>query len=178
MDGLPPLASVWLCVDNQSYMYADLKLGRVSDSIFHIESMIEKHVHIEAKLFLSMFVIKQAMSSMESRFCPWWLDLEKNHVPEEELELYRQHKSILELCSQQIDHDEATSMSHATSIASASFRKSLPVNLGREIVNRALEANRAMEANREHSQQHTSNNNAGGIQPADIITETLLAPGV
>ena len=47
------------------------------------------------------------MSSMESRFCPWWLDLERNHVPEEELDLYCQHKSILDLCSQQIDHDKA-----------------------------------------------------------------------
>lgn len=118
------------------------------------------------------------MSSMESRFCPWWLDLERNHVPEEELDLYNQHKSILELRSQQIDHNEATSTSHATSIASASFRKSLPVNLGREIVNRALEVNRAMEANREQSQQQTSNSSAGGIQPSDIITKTLQAPGM
>lgn len=59
--------------------------------------MIEKHVHIEADLCLPMFVIEQAMSSMESHFCPWWLDLEKNHVPEEELELYCQNKSVLEI---------------------------------------------------------------------------------
>ena len=178
LDGIPPLASVWLCVDNQTYMYVDLKLGRVSDLVCHIESMIEKHVLIEDDLCLPMFVIEQAMSNLESRFCPWWLDLERNHVPEEELELYRQHKSILELRNQQIDHDEATATSHATSIASASFRKSLPVNLGREIVNRVLEANRAMEANREQSQQQTSNNSAGGIQLGDIITETLQAPGM
>ena len=118
------------------------------------------------------------MSSMESHFCPWWLDLERNHVPEEELDLYNQHKSILELRSQQIDHNEATSTSHATSIASASFRKSLPMNLGREIVNRALEVNRAMETNREQSQQQTSNSSAGGIHPSDIITKTLQAPGM
>ena len=118
------------------------------------------------------------MSSMESRFFPWWLDLERNHVPEEELDLYNQHKSILELRSQQIDHNEATSTSHATSIASASFHKSLPMNLGREIVNHALEVNRAMEANREQSQQQTSNSSAGGIQPSDIITKTLQAPGM
>lgn len=139
--------------------------------------MIEKHVHIEGELCLPMFVIEQAMSSMESRFCPWWLDLERNHVPEEELDLYRQHKSILELRSQQMDHNEATSTSHATSIASASFCKSLPVNLGREIVNRALEVNLAMEANREQSQQQTSNT-SGRIQPTDIITKTLQAPGM
>ena len=102
------------------------------------------------------------MSSMESRFCPWWLDLERNHVPEEELDLYCQHKSILELCSQQIDHNEATSTSHATSIESAYFCKSLQVNLGREIANCALEVNQAMEANRVQSQQQTSNSSAGG----------------
>lgn len=122
--------------------------------------------------------IEQAMSSIETRFCPWWLDLERNHVPEEELDLHRQHKSILELRSQQIDHNEATSTSHATSIASASFRKSLPVNLGREIVNRALEVNRAMEVHREQSQQQTSNSCGGGTQPTDIITKTLQAPGM
>ena len=140
--------------------------------------MIEKHVLIEDDLCLPMFVIEQAMSNLESRFCPWWLDLERNHVPEEELELYRQHKSILELRNQQIDHDEATATSHATLIASASFRKSLPVNLGREIVNRALEVNRAMEANREQSQQQTSNSSEGGIHPSDIMTKTLQAPGM
>ena len=118
------------------------------------------------------------MSSMESCFCSWWLDLERNHVPEEELDLYCQHKSILELRSQQIDHNEATSTSHATSIASASFCKSLPVNLGREIVNRALEVNQAMEANRVQSQQQTSNSSAGGKQPTDIITVTLQVPGI
>ena len=125
-----------------------------------------------------MFVIEQAMSNLESRFCLWWLDLKRNHVPEEELELYCQHKSILELRNQQIDHDEATATSHATSITSASFRKSLPVNLGREKVNCVLDANRAMEANREQSQQQTSNNSAGGIQLGDIITKTLQAPGM
>ena len=80
--------------------------------------------------------------------------------------------------AQQIDHNEATSTSHATSIASASFCKSLLVNLGKEIVNRALEVNQAMEANRVQSQQQTSNSSAGGKQPADIITVTLQALGI
>lgn len=52
------------------------------------------------------------------------------------------------------------------------------MNLGSEIVNRALEANRAMEANREQSQHQTSNSSASGIQLDDIITKTLQALGM
>lgn len=30
MEVLPPLSTVWACMDTPSYMYADLQLGRVS----------------------------------------------------------------------------------------------------------------------------------------------------
>ncbi|KAI5074410.1 hypothetical protein GOP47_0010371 [Adiantum capillus-veneris] len=149
LDEMPPLASVWTYADNPTFMYSDVKLGR-------------------------------SLSTIEKAKCPWWLDMVKNHVLDEELELFQQHKAALQLTTttNSVLEEETTATSQVVaSTASASFRKTLAINLGREVVHRALQANKAIEDGKMQG-QHQSASSSGGIRENDdIINETLEPTG-
>ncbi|KAI5067571.1 hypothetical protein GOP47_0018099 [Adiantum capillus-veneris] len=145
LDEMPPLASVWTYADNPTFMYSDVKLGR-------------------------------SLSTIEKAKCPWWLDMVKNHVPDEELELFQQHKAALQLTTTMnsvLEEETTTTSQVVASTASASFRKTLPINLGREVVHRALQANKAIEDGKMQG-QHQSTSRSGGLRENDdTINETL-----
>ncbi|KAI5061871.1 hypothetical protein GOP47_0022410 [Adiantum capillus-veneris] len=85
---------------------------------------------------------------MEKAKCSWWLDMVENHLPDEELELFQQHKATLQLTTtmNSVPEEETTTISQVVaSTASASFRKTLPINLGREVVHMAFQANKSIE---------------------------------
>ncbi|MCO5547631.1 hypothetical protein L7F22_001082 [Adiantum nelumboides] len=145
LDEMPPLASVWTYVDNPTFMYSDVKLGR-------------------------------SLSTIEKAKCPWWLDMVKNHVPDKELELFQQHKATLQLTTttNSVLEEETMATSQViASTASASFRKTLPINLGREVVHRALQANKAIEDGKMQGQHQSASSSGGLRENDDIINETL-----
>ncbi|KAI5074355.1 hypothetical protein GOP47_0010316 [Adiantum capillus-veneris] len=149
LDEMPPLASVWTYADNPTFMYSDVKLGR-------------------------------SLSTIEKAKCPWWLDMVKNHVPDEELELFQQHKAALQLTTttNSVLEEETTATSQVVaSTASASFRKTLPINLGREVVHRALQANKAIEDGKMQGQHQSASSSGGLRENDDIINETLESTG-
>ncbi|KAI5065026.1 hypothetical protein GOP47_0019721 [Adiantum capillus-veneris] len=149
LDEIPPLASVWTYGDNPTFMYSDVKLGR-------------------------------SLSTIEKAKCPWWLDMVKNHVPDEELELFQQHKAALQLTTttNSVLEEETTATSQVVaSTASASFRKTLPINLGREVVHRALQANKAIEDGKMQGQHQSASSSGGLRENDDIINETLEPTG-
>ncbi|KAI5067919.1 hypothetical protein GOP47_0016264 [Adiantum capillus-veneris] len=149
LDEMPPLASVWTYADNPTFMYSDVKLGR-------------------------------SLSTIEKAKCPWWLDMVKNHVPDEELELFQQHKVALQLTTttNSVLEEETTATSQVVaSTASASFRKTLPINLGREVVHRALQANKAIEDGKMQGQHQSASSSGELRENDDIINETLEPTG-
>ncbi|KAI5060919.1 hypothetical protein GOP47_0023424 [Adiantum capillus-veneris] len=105
---------VWKQEDQLVYMYQDVKVGR-------------------------------HLSEVETRQCPWWLDLLGQWAPEEELELYDLHKTQLQMGTTKHQERGGDSISHFASTGSAVSRSSdkrppMPVNRGKEIVNKYLAA--------------------------------------
>ncbi|KAI5077410.1 hypothetical protein GOP47_0007234 [Adiantum capillus-veneris] len=124
--------------------------------------------------------IVQSLSTIEKAKCPWWLDMVKNHVPDEELELFQQHKAALQLTTTTnsvLEEETTTTSQVVASTASASFRKTLPINLGREVVHRALQANKAIEDGKMQGQHQSASSSGGLRENDDIINETLEPTG-
>ncbi|MCO5557549.1 hypothetical protein L7F22_011115 [Adiantum nelumboides] len=145
LDEMPPLASVWTYANNPTFMYFDVKLGR-------------------------------SLSTIKKSKCSWWLDMVKNHVPDEELELLQQHKAVLQLTTttNSVLEEETTATSQVVaSTALASFCKTLPINLGREVVHRVLQANKAIEDGKMQGQHQSASSSGGLRENDDIINETL-----
>ncbi|KAI5081599.1 hypothetical protein GOP47_0001342 [Adiantum capillus-veneris] len=119
------------------------------------------------------------LSEVETRHCPWWLDLLGQWAPEEELELYDLHKKQLQMGT--IEHQErgGDSISHFASTGSAVSKSSgkrpaMPINLDKEIVNKYLAAQQHSE--REMTTTLGAFNSKGTYVPPELKPKAMTNP--
>ncbi|MCO5576127.1 hypothetical protein L7F22_029935 [Adiantum nelumboides] len=132
-------------------------------------------------LLLDIQNADQSLSTIEKAKFLWWLDMAKNHVPDEKLELFQQHnKAALQLTTTTNSILEEDTMATSQVVATttlASFCKTLSINLGREVMNRALQANKGIEDGKMQGQHQSASSNGRLRENDDITNETLEPTG-